>query len=51
MSFKTILNIFIIIISLLYNIGKIYLPAVGLGLSVVVAVGNSKAEIEYIKYE
>ena len=42
---------YIIIVSLSYNIGKIYLPAVGLGLSVVVVVGDSKAEIEYIKYE
>ena len=41
----------IIIISLLYNIGKIYLPAVGLGLSVVAAVGDPLAEFEYIKYE
>ena len=40
-----------IIVSLSYNIGKIYLPAVGLGLSVVVAAGDSEAEIEYTKYE
>ena len=44
------MNIFLIIVSLSYNIGKIYLPAVGLGLSVV-EVGDSEAEIKYIKHE
>ena len=41
---------YIIIISLSYNIGKIYLPVVGLGLSVVVGK-DSETEIEYIRYE
>ena len=41
---------YIIIISLSYNIGKIYLPVVGLGRSVVVVV-DLKPEIEYIIYE
>ena len=45
-----IMVILIIIISLLYDIGKIYLPVVGLVLSVVV-VGESEAKIEYIEYE
>ena len=43
-------SVYIIIISRSYNIGKTYLPVVGLGLSVVV-VGESEAKIEYIEYE
>ena len=47
---KPIIKVYVNIVFFKYNIEKLYLPVVGLGVSVVV-LGDSKAEIVYIKYE